>query len=845
MIRGIPNQPLDFVGDDILGCDEQQAPLDIASEDSIIFQFTLGRCSDATEYIGDPDFADNWKEFGDWERFPNSMCAGNGQAGAQTEYDGWTSVVSQIYEVEIVVYSISGSGATVTIGGDEYLIQSVGTHTFMSTVAVASGLVITLVDDTSAICMSSAQVYAANTSVEIQFRNESGDTLDSFDILSSPQYFEINGTTVIIRVPVDQLTLEECFKVFIVDGCSSTYGYDDGELCSQTLVLDKNCDTTIKLRVCNDSDQPGMGFVAGYFEARFKAKVILPKYSYDVEEERLSNGYINRHYIDRQSSRQLTFNNAALGTSAHAFLSSIPVFDHFYIGELEYSVDVEDYEPSYPDTSATLGAVKMTIRPKQELFRKVLCEPIGVGCNPVNDPICDIPRIRIDQTIIGEQIYLQVNLYSLVGFVFTGLYATVNGVQGPFSPYPSPTVAVLGPYITDDVVVVTVVNADDPECNYVSEEMVIGEDPSFSAGGLNDEVFALQFVGDGLVVGGNFTLFSATTANRFTKLLLTGALDTDFNTNMGSGFDAAVQELALDLDGNLVVVGLFSNVDGNAYSHIAKIGTDGTPDLTFSVGTGFNNTFTTDVDILPSGSYIITGNFTSYDGTTANSIIALLPTGAIDTSFVYGSGFNSTTGRVVYDPFTDTILVSGNSFTTYDGNTVRFGVATIVRINLDGTFNSVVATHTDGTDPQFNAGIRGLSVMADGRIVVTGDFTIYDGTAVGHIAVLNTDGTLDTAFMSNMGSAFSDWTTRSKVQFDGKVMVGVYNATTTTFDGSDANGMIRLESTGARDLTFNTGVGFNGRTGPSDEDGTDAYVGGNFTQLNSAARLKVARLPFP
>jgi hypothetical protein len=70
MIRGIPNQPLDFVGDDILGCDEQQAPLDIASEDSIIFQFTLGRCSDATEYIGDPDFTDNWKEFGDWERFP-------------------------------------------------------------------------------------------------------------------------------------------------------------------------------------------------------------------------------------------------------------------------------------------------------------------------------------------------------------------------------------------------------------------------------------------------------------------------------------------------------------------------------------------------------------------------------------------------------------------------------------------------------------------------------------------------------------------------------------------------------------------------------------------------------
>ncbi len=487
--------------------------------------------------------------------------------------------------------------------------------------------------------------------------------------------------------------------------------------------------------------------------------------------------------------------------------------------------------------------------PVDDAIRVELTNSIDPECNYVWE--CPAPRIDLDQVIISGQLYVTFDFYSIVGYPYTGYRVIVNGTTGPFIPQAqilTPSIAavvVMGPYDEGDVVVLVIETRENNGCTYMSEPITIGGDPAFSQGGLNDEVFELRLHYDGILVGGNFTLYDVTTANRFTKLNINGTLDTDFNTNMGTGFNNAVRNFDVGSDGSSYVVGSFTQIDGMPFNRIAKIGIDGTPDGTFSIGTGFNNTLASGIAMLPSGSMAVTGNFTTFNGLAAPGIAVLLPTGPQDGTFTPTTGFNGTTGLVIYDAFTDTLLVSCNTATTYNGTTIRTGTATIVRINLDGSFNSVVALATDMSDPQFNSGIRGMSVMADGRIVVTGDFTIYDGTAVGHIAVLNPDGTLDTAFMTGMGTAFDNWTTRSKVQTDGKIVVGVYNATTTDFDGADAYGMVRLETDGTRDATFNTGPGFNGRTGPSDEDGTNNYVGGNFTELNSTSRAKVARLPFP
>ena len=79
----------------------------------------------------------------------------------------------------------------------------------------------------------------------------------------------------------------------------------------------------------------------------------------------------------------------------------------------------------------------------------------------------------------------------------------------------------------------------------------------------------------------------------------------------------------------------------------------------------------------------------------------------------------------------------------------------------------------DGFDPNANGAIRVVVVQPDGKILIGGDFTTLSpngGAAVtrNHIARLNPDGTLDTAFDPNA----NDIVYAIAVQADGKILVG-------------------------------------------------------------------------
>ena len=79
----------------------------------------------------------------------------------------------------------------------------------------------------------------------------------------------------------------------------------------------------------------------------------------------------------------------------------------------------------------------------------------------------------------------------------------------------------------------------------------------------------------------------------------------------------------------------------------------------------------------------------------------------------------------------------------------------------------------DGFDPNANGAIRVVVVQPDGKILIGGDFTTLapnDGAVVmrNHIARLNVDGTLDTAFNPS-----ADHNILSiAVQADGKILAG-------------------------------------------------------------------------
>jgi uncharacterized delta-60 repeat protein len=177
----------------------------------------------------------------------------------------------------------------------------------------------------------------------------------------------------------------------------------------------------------------------------------------------------------------------------------------------------------------------------------------------------------------------------------------------------------------------------------------------------------------------------------------------------------------------------------------------------------------------------------------------------------------------------DKAIVGGN-FTSYSGSTQNY----ITRINTNGTRDT---TFNVGTG--FNVGeVDVIRVQPDGKILVGGLFTSYSGsTAQNHIIRLNSNGTKDTTF--NFGAGFSNGTVYDlQLQSDGKIIaVGSFSG---TYSGSaGALRAVRLNTSGSRDLTFNIGTtGFSATqySAQIQNDGKIIVVGANATYSGSAAQ---------
>ena len=126
-------------------------------------------------------------------------------------------------------------------------------------------------------------------------------------------------------------------------------------------------------------------------------------------------------------------------------------------------------------------------------------------------------------------------------------------------------------------------------------------------------------------------------------------------------------------------------------------------------------------------------------------------------------------------------------------------------------------------------------LQSDGKIIIGGWFTAYNGESVGHIARLYDDGTLDTSF--NMNGA-NDEVSSLAVQTDDRIIVG---GKFTMYDGTARNGIARLNPDGSLDTSFDPGAGAEIEKIILQADGK-ILIGGNFTSYNSVTRNRIARL---
>jgi uncharacterized delta-60 repeat protein len=351
-------------------------------------------------------------------------------------------------------------------------------------------------------------------------------------------------------------------------------------------------------------------------------------------------------------------------------------------------------------------------------------------------------------------------------------------------------------------------------------------DTSFNPGsGANGNVTTIAIQNDGkVVICGAFTSFNGVSRNRIARLNSDGTLDLSFNP--GTGFDNTVNVCSIQIDGTILIGGQFSSFDGISRNRIARISIDGTIDNSFNPGTGFNN-IVNSLTIQNDDKIIVGGNFTIFDGATKNNIVRINPNGTIDTNFDTGTGTNGAVYSTCIQ--SDGQIIIGGDFTDYNGIQKNYIIRTSQNGLLDNNFNL-----SDGP----NDYVTTISLQNDAKIIIGGAFTTFDGIARNYLSRLNTDGTLD--FGLNGGSGADSWVLCSSVQNDDKVIIG---GTFTTYNSTPVKRIARLNVDGTLDVNYNTGTGANSmiESCAIQSDGK-VIIAGQFTSFNGVALNRIARL---
>ena len=246
----------------------------------------------------------------------------------------------------------------------------------------------------------------------------------------------------------------------------------------------------------------------------------------------------------------------------------------------------------------------------------------------------------------------------------------------------------------------------------------------------------------------------------------------------------------------------------------------------FATGAGFDGPLLT-LAVQPDGKVLAGGGFSTYNGRLAHKLIRLNPDGSPDTTFLTGAGFDNVVQCVAVQA--DGKLLVGGGFTTYQGQLTTG----LLRLNADGSPDAGFPTSTG-----FNGRVWSVAVQADGRILVGGSFTAYRGQPANRLIRLQADGSPDATFVT--GTGFDNEVYAVVMQADGKVVVGGFFL---NYQNKAAGSLLRLQPDGSRDASFVVGTGFRGYVSSVavQPDG-NVLPGGNFTAYQGQPANRLLRL---
>ena len=183
-----------------------------------------------------------------------------------------------------------------------------------------------------------------------------------------------------------------------------------------------------------------------------------------------------------------------------------------------------------------------------------------------------------------------------------------------------------------------------------------------------------------LYLAGNFIAYNGQTVNRIVRLDASGSIDNTFIT--GSGFDALVNRIHVQSNGDILVAGSFSTYKGLPVPKLIRLHPNGDLDTTFN-------------PIIPQFAVIAALSIDNMGrvyiaGSNAGVLFLkrLLPDGSEDPGFNTATGFNGNITQIGHQS-NQKVLVTG-TFTLYQNSPV----GRIARLIADSCFTSAISTNT-------------------------------------------------------------------------------------------------------------------------------------------------------
>lgn len=242
-------------------------------------------------------------------------------------------------------------------------------------------------------------------------------------------------------------------------------------------------------------------------------------------------------------------------------------------------------------------------------------------------------------------------------------------------------------------------------------------------------------------------------------------------------------------------------------------------DDSYAVGTGFDG----EVNAMQydnNGKLLVAGDFANYNGGARANLARLNADGTVDAAYAPNPS-SLIYDLAVHSNNSVTVVNAAGGLQRFDDNGVDVGVGIflpsppaggpiytvvaestglgviiggdftgkIARLNSDGSLD---ASFTTNIGTGFNGLVRTIEVMASGQLLVGGDFSSFNGVTRNKAAILNSNGTLYTPF--NPGTALTSDVYAVAEQGDGKILVGQHSGETKVF---------RFNADGSRDFGFN------------------------------------------